>query len=82
MSNTPHTLAEEFPGQMEAIHTLKVSNPAFAGLLAQYDDVNDQIHLAETNVKPVDQLREVALRKQRLQIKDAIADALAKAAKA
>lgn len=81
MSNTPHTLIEEFPGQMDAIHELKVSDPAFAQLLKQYDDTNDQIHLAETNVKPVEHLHEVELRKQRLQIKDAIAEALAKVAR-
>lgn len=79
MSNTPHTLAEEFPGQMEAIHRLKTSDPKFAGLLAEYDEVNDQVHLAETNVKPVDSLFEGELRKRRLQIKDAIARALASA---
>lgn len=79
MSNTPHTLAEEFPGQADAIHRLKVSNPVFARLLAQYDEVNDRIHLAETNVDPVDQLAEVALRKTRLQLKDAIGEALARA---
>ncbi|MEN5084423.1 YdcH family protein [Bosea sp. TWI1241] len=79
MSNTPHTLAEEFPGQADAIHRLKVSNPIFARLLAQYDEVNDRIHLAETNVEPVDQLAEVALRKTRLQLKDAIGEALARA---
>lgn len=76
MSNTPHTLAEEFPGQAEAIHKLKVSDERFAKLLEEYDAVNDQIHLAETNVKPVDQLTEVELRKRRLEIKDAIAQAL------
>jgi len=78
MSNTPHTLAEEFPDQMDAIHKLKVNDPKFADLLETYDKVNDEIHLAETNVKPVEQTYEVQLRKQRLQIKDAIAAALAR----
>lgn len=78
MSNTPHTLAEEFSGQTDAIHRLKTSDPGFARLLEEYDDVNDQIHLAETNVKPVEHLREVELRKRRLNIKDAIAAALSK----
>ncbi len=78
MSNTPHTLAEEFPGQMEAIHQLKVSNPEFAGLLKAYDEVNDQIHLAETNVKPLEHAFEIKLRKRRLSIKDAIAAALSR----
>ncbi len=78
MSNTPHTLAEEFPDQLEAIHKLKVSAPDFAQLLRDYDAVNDEIHLAETNLKPVENLQEVQLRKRRLEIKEAIAAALAR----
>lgn len=65
MSNIPLTLAEEFPGQIDAIHELKVSNPDFARLLEEYDEVNDQIHLAETNVRRMDQQYEVELRKLR-----------------
>lgn len=76
MSNTPHTLGEEFPGQMEQIHALKISDPAFAGLLREYDEVNDKIHLAEMNLAPVSQDHETTLRKQRLAIKDRIAEAL------
>lgn len=76
MSNTPHTLAEEFPGQMEAIHNLKITSPKFAQLLEEYDHVNDEVHLAETRVKPVDESTEAALRKRRLALKDAIAAAL------
>ncbi len=81
MSNTPHTLAEEFPEQIDAIHKLKVSNSDFAQLLKDYDEVNDVIHLAETNVKPGEHLQEVQLRKRRLEIKDAIADALARSSR-
>lgn len=80
MSNTPHTLAEEFPGQMDRIHELKVADPEFARLLEKYDEVNDQIHLAETRVKPMDEVAEENLRKVRLQVKDSIADALRKVA--
>ncbi len=76
MSNTPHTLAEEFPGQADTIHRLKVSDPRFARLLEEYDEVNDQVHLAETNVRPMDHFEEEKLRKRRLQIKDAIAEAI------
>lgn len=79
MSNTPHTLADEFPGQMDSIHRLKASSPDFARLLAQYDEVNDKVHLAETNLEPIDELSEVELRKRRLQIKDEIAKALSDA---
>lgn len=78
MSNTPHTLAEEFPQQMDAIHKLKASSPAFAKLLVEYDEVNDKVHLTETNLEPVDDLTEVELRKRRLALKDEIAQALAK----
>lgn len=77
MSNTPHTLGEEFPEQMDRIHALKVSDPSFAKLLVEYDEVNDEIHLAETNVQPTGRDYETELRKHRLVIKDRIADALA-----
>lgn len=76
MSNTPHTLADEFPGQMDAIHKLKVSSVAFARLLEEYDAVNDKVHLAETKIQPIDDLIETDLRKRRLQLKDEIAKAL------
>ena len=76
MSNTPHILADEFPGEAEAIHKLKISDPEFAKLLVRYDEVNDQVHLAETNITPVDQLTETELRKERLRIKDEISQAL------
>ena len=79
MSNTPHTLGEEFPGQMEAIHALKVANPQFAEVLAKYDDVNDRIHRAESRLDALAEEAEQALRKERLALKDAIAAALANA---
>jgi len=78
MSSTPHTLAEEFPGQMDVIHQRKISDPRFAQLLKDYDDVNDQVHRAETRIEPTEQLAENDLRKRRLQIKDSIAQALAR----
>lgn len=80
MSNTPHILAEEFPQQMDAIHKLKAESPAFAKLLLEYDEVNDKVHLAETNLEPVDGMTEVELRKRRLALKDEIASALAEQA--
>lgn len=41
MSNTPHTLGEEFPDKMDVIHALKVADPQFARILEEYDKVND-----------------------------------------
>ena len=60
---------------MDVNHKLKVSDPDFTGLLEDYDAVNDEIHLAETKVKPVDQPMEVELRKRLLRIKHEIAAA-------
>lgn len=80
MSNTPHTLGEEFPGQLDAIHALKATDAAFARLLVEYDEINDAIHRSETRIDALSEEAETALRKQRLVIKDAIAGALAKAA--
>lgn len=79
MSNTPHTLQDEFPNQMEAIHALKVSNAHFARLLDEYDALNDKVHRAETNVEPIEQLAEVELRKKRALVKDEIARMLSAA---
>ncbi|MGC4024608.1 MAG: DUF465 domain-containing protein [Mesorhizobium sp.] len=79
MSNTPHTLGEEFPGQLDAIHALKAADGEFAKLLTKYDRVNDQIHRAETRIEAVSEELEHSLRRQRLALKDAIAAALAKA---
>ncbi len=77
MSNTPHTLGEEFPGQIEAIHALKAQDENFARALEEYDEVNDRIHRAETRIEPVSDEHEASLRKRRLALKDAIASALA-----
>ena len=73
MSNNPHTLQEDFPHDIDRMHALKLSNPRFAELMEDYDRVNDRVHLAETNVEPMEELAEVALRKQRMAIKDEIA---------
>lgn len=78
MSNTPHTLRDEFPDQIDAIHALKAKSVEFARILEEYDAVNDKIHRAETRIDPVSEEAEGQLRKQRLALKDRIAMALAK----
>lgn len=77
MSNNPHTLGEVFPGQMDQIHNLKISNTRFAKLLLEYDEVNDEVHSAETKIVVVSQDYETELRKRRLMIKDQIAQLIA-----
>ncbi len=75
--STPHAIHEEFPSAGEKIHALKVSDAHFARLLEEYDDVNDKVHNAETNVTPMDSLAEGDLRKKRAHLKDEIARILA-----
>jgi uncharacterized protein len=79
MSNTPHELHDDFPDKAEAIHALKTSDPHFARLAEEYHDINRAVHRAETLVEPVGDAEEATLRRRRMQLKDEIARALAKA---
>ncbi|MGL4312331.1 MAG: YdcH family protein [Paracoccaceae bacterium] len=79
MSHTPHELAEDFPGQNDRIHALKLSSAHFAKLVEDYHDVNREVHRAETGVTPMDQAHETELRKKRSHLKDQIARALSAA---
>jgi hypothetical protein len=72
MSNTPHELAEEFPGKIEQISNLKQSDAHFAKLFDDYHEVNRAVHRAETDVEPTSDDRMVAMRKTRLLLKDKI----------
>ena len=76
MSNTPHTLHEEFPAEAARMSALKVSNPQFARLMADYDTVNDKVHRSEMRLDLLTEEEEEGLRKQRSRLKDQIAAAL------
>lgn len=76
MSNTPHTLHDEFPGAAEKITALKTKDAHFAKLLVEYDAVNDKVHRAETRLDLMTDADEEALRKTRSHLKDQIAAAL------
>lgn len=76
MSNTPHTLHEEFPAEGQKISALKVSDPRFAKLLVEYDAVNDKIHRSEARLDLLTDAEEEDLRKTRSHLKDQIARAL------
>ena len=73
MSNTPHTLQEEFPADLDKLHALKVSNAHFAKLLDEYDTVNDKVHRAESRIDLMSDADEEGLRRQRSHLKDEIA---------
>jgi len=79
MSNTPHEIHDEFPEYADKIHSLKVSNEHFAGLLENYRDVNRAIHRAETEVEPVGDAHMEDMRKRRMVLKDEIYGMLTKA---
>ncbi len=78
MSNTPHTLHDEFPAEVQKISTLKASNTHFAKLLLDYDAVNDKVHRSETRLDLLTEAEEEVLRKTRSHLKDQIAAALRK----
>jgi uncharacterized protein YdcH (DUF465 family) len=77
MSNTPHTLGDEFPDKLDVIHALKAADPQFARVLEEYDEVNDKIHRAESRIDAVSDEAEAGFRKRRLALKDRIAAAIA-----
>ena len=78
MSNTPHTLHDEFPADAQKISALKAADAHFARLLVEYDSVNDKVHRAETRLDLVTEAEEEVLRKTRARLKDQIAAALRK----
>ncbi len=80
MSNTPHELHEEFPQDADRIHTLKTSDAHFAKLVEGYHEVNRAVHRMETNIEAVADAVLEDFKKQRLELKDKIASALAKLA--
>ena len=81
MTNTPHELAEDFPGQADLIHDLKMKDGEFRYMAERYHEVNRAIHRAETNVRPTDQFHEEDMRKERMRLKDQIAAKLSAAAR-
>lgn len=70
MSNTPHELHEEFPEFADSITLLKQVDAHFARMAEQYHELNRQIHRAETNVEPMEDLAMIELRKERGLLKD------------
>ncbi|ETX15650.1 hypothetical protein OCH239_14520 [Roseivivax halodurans JCM 10272] len=79
MSHTPHRLADDFPEFRARIAELRESDRHFARLAEDYEAVNDEIHLSEINVHPLEDLAEVLKRKERGALKDAIYAMLSRA---
>jgi uncharacterized protein len=70
MSHVPHSLHAEFPEYAELISKLKSRNAHFGKLATQFDELAHQIHRAETDIEPMDDLALETLKKQRLSLKD------------
>ena len=72
MSHTPHELAAEFPELADKIHDLKQKDPHFARLTDEYHEINRDVHRAEENLEPTDDLNAQDMRKKRMALKDQI----------
>jgi uncharacterized protein len=74
----PHELQDEFPGEAVFIERLIKSNYEFGQLATHYNEINWQIYRIETEEEPTtDEVLE-RLKKQRLKLKDDIANQLMK----
>ena len=79
MSHVPHELHEEFPGDIQRIHDLKISNAHFAKIADRYHALNRDIHRVEAGVQAMSDESLETLKKQRLMLKDEVASMLVKA---
>lgn len=76
MMRIPHELQDEFPHDTSLIDRLVRTDYEFGRLATHYDEVNRQIYLIESEDEPTaDEVLE-RLKKQRLKLKDEIAEAL------
>jgi uncharacterized protein len=72
MAHIPHEIDDEFPELADRIGLLKSSDSHFARLIEAYNQINLQVHRAETYIEPTDALHETEMRRQRVALKDAI----------
>jgi uncharacterized protein len=71
-----HPLIVEFPEQREAIHALKMENTHFQRLMDSYETIDKEIVRMEDGIEtPADEVL-TALKKERLDLKDQIAEML------
>ena len=77
MSSTLHETAEDYPGMIDRIHRLKLSNGDFGRLVEEYHEVNCAIHRVERRVESTSETVEETLKRRRVELKDEIARVLA-----
>ena len=70
MLGEPHDLLHEFPELMGKIEEMRTSNPDFAHLMADYDDLDARVRQLEELGTPVADETIEELKKERLALKD------------
>ncbi|MDF2158371.1 YdcH family protein [Algoriphagus sp. CAU 1675] len=71
-----HQLTDAFPEFADRIHKLKVTDPDFNKLYDEYDKLDHEIYLIETDASPASDETLNQLRLERVQLKDAIFELL------
>ena len=74
-----HPLAREFPEYRQQLQTLHAQDAHFANLAQQYESLDKRIYEIEDGREALDDLALHALKNERVQLKDQIADRLRKA---
>ena len=65
-----HDLSQEFPQLSDRIHGLKTSNPDFAELYTQYQNIDKEIYRIEQEIEAHSDEYTEELKKRRLWLKD------------
>lgn len=75
-----HSLINEFPAMRDMIHHMKMNDGHFAKLFDSYDEVAHAVHRIESGAEAASDERLETLKKQRLNLKDALFVMMKKAA--
>jgi len=72
MQIDPHGLHHEFPEFNDKIHALKLSDPHFARLFKEYDELDKEIRHLETAGSPTSDRHLEELKLKRIHLKDSL----------
>jgi uncharacterized protein YdcH (DUF465 family) len=65
-----HDLAHEFPEYKDQIHALKISDPHFARLFDEYEDLDKEIYRIEEQIENTSDTYMEELKMKRVKLKD------------
>lgn len=65
-----HDLAHEFPEYKDQIHALKISDPHFARLFDEYEDLDKEIYRIEEQIENTSDSYMEELKMKRVKLKD------------